>query len=34
QSIGIYTTKSVVNAIFWVIAFDALFSVILTSTGI
>ncbi|EMX3961660.1 ABC transporter permease [Campylobacter jejuni] len=34
QSIGIYTTKSVVNAIFWVIAFDALFSVILTSAGI
>ncbi|EAL8063547.1 ABC transporter permease, partial [Campylobacter coli] len=30
QSIGIYTTKSVVNAIFWVIAFDALFSVVLT----
>ncbi|MEE6546918.1 inner membrane CreD family protein, partial [Campylobacter coli] len=23
QSIGIYTTKSVVNAIFWVIAFDS-----------
>ncbi|MEH2925887.1 ABC transporter permease [Campylobacter jejuni] len=34
QSIGIYTTKSVVNAIFWVIAFDALFSVVLTSAGI
>ncbi|EAK4280039.1 ABC transporter permease [Campylobacter upsaliensis] len=34
QSIGIYTTKSVVNAIFWVIAFDALFSVILTQMGI
>ncbi len=34
QSIGIYTTKSVVNAIFWVIAFDALFSVVLTSIGI
>ncbi|AXP09299.1 ABC transporter permease [Campylobacter hepaticus] len=34
QSIGIYTTKSVVNTIFWVIAFDALFSVVLTSIGI
>ncbi|MBM0637245.1 ABC transporter permease [Campylobacter sp. VicNov18] len=34
QSIGIYTTKSVVNAIFWVIAFDALFSVVLTSMGL
>lgn len=33
QSIGIYTTKSVVNAIFWVIAFDALFSIILTKAG-
>lgn len=30
SSIGIYTTKSVVNAIFWVIAFDAIFSVVLT----
>ncbi|MCW1360179.1 ABC transporter permease [Campylobacter sp. CCS1377] len=34
ESIGIYTTKSVVNAIFWVIAFDALFSVVLTQMGI
>ncbi|WP_317362540.1 ABC transporter permease [Campylobacter helveticus] len=34
QSIGIYTTKSVVNAIFWVIAFDALFSIILTQMGV
>lgn len=34
QSIGIYTTKSVVNAIFWVIAFDALFSVLLTQIGV
>lgn len=34
QSIGIYTTKSVVNAIFWVIAFDAFFSVILTQAGL
>ena len=34
QSIGTYTTKSVVNAIFWVIAFDALFSVILTQAGL
>lgn len=33
ESIGIYTTKSVVNAIFWVIAFDALFSIILTQAG-
>lgn len=33
QSIGVYTTKSVVNAIFWVIAFDALFSVVLTQAG-
>lgn len=33
QSIGIYTTKSVVNAIFWVIAFDALFSIVLTKAG-
>ena len=30
ESIGIYTTKSVVNAIFWVIAFDAIFSIFLT----
>lgn len=34
QSIGIYTTKSVVNTIFWVIAFDALFSIVLTQMGI
>ncbi|HEC1779809.1 TPA: ABC transporter permease [Campylobacter lari] len=34
ESIGIYTTKSVVNAIFWVIAFDAIFSVFLTKAGI
>ncbi|NDJ27206.1 ABC transporter permease [Campylobacter sp. MIT 12-8780] len=34
ESIGIYTTKSVVNAIFWVIAFDAIFSVFLTQAGI
>lgn len=34
ESIGIYTTKSVVNAIFWVIAFDAIFSVFLTRAGI
>ncbi|KAA6231040.1 MlaE family lipid ABC transporter permease subunit [Campylobacter sp. LR264d] len=34
QSIGIYTTKSVVNAIFWVIAFDALFSIVLTKMGL
>ena len=34
ESIGIYTTKSVVNAIFWVIAFDALFSIFLTQAGI
>ncbi|TKX31600.1 ABC transporter permease [Campylobacter estrildidarum] len=34
QSIGIYTTKSVVSTIFWVIAFDALFSIILTMAGI
>jgi len=34
QSIGLYTTKSVVSAIFWVIAFDALFSVLLTKMGI
>ncbi|WP_442856715.1 ABC transporter permease [Campylobacter sp. RM16704] len=33
ESIGIYTTKSVVNAIFWVIAFDAIFSVFLTKAG-
>lgn len=34
ESIGIYTTKSVVNAIFWVIAFDAIFSVFLTKAGL
>ncbi|WP_291949399.1 ABC transporter permease [Campylobacter sp.] len=34
ESIGIYTTKSVVNAIFWVIAFDAIFSIFLTKAGI
>ena len=34
ESIGIYTTKSVVNAIFWVIAFDAIFSIFLTQAGI
>lgn len=33
ESIGVYTTKSVVNAIFWVIAFDAIFSVFLTKAG-
>ncbi len=34
ESIGRYTTISVVNAIFWVIACDALFSVMLTRAGI
>ena len=34
QDIGKYTTKSVVNAIFWVIALDSLFSVILAKLGI
>ena len=34
ESIGRYTTTSVVNAIFLVIAIDALFSVILTELGI
>ncbi len=34
DSIGKYTTISVVNAIFWVIACDAIFSVILTEIGI
>ncbi|NOQ69144.1 MAG: MlaE family lipid ABC transporter permease subunit [Gammaproteobacteria bacterium] len=34
ESIGRYTTISVVNAIFLVIAFDALFSVVLTELGI
>ncbi|MCH5336220.1 MAG: ABC transporter permease [Campylobacter sp.] len=34
SSIGVYTTKSVVNAIFWVIAFDAIFSIVLTQMDI
>jgi len=34
ESIGLYTTKSVVNAIFLVIACDALFSIVLTKLGI
>ncbi len=34
QSVGKYTTISVVNAIFWVIAFDALASVFLTKMDI
>ena len=34
ESIGRYTTISVVNAIFLVIAFDALFSVVLTELGV
>ncbi|MBN2964909.1 ABC transporter permease [Sulfurospirillum sp. T05] len=34
ESVGKYTTISVVNAIFWVIAFNALFSVLLTELGI
>jgi len=34
ESIGRYTTISVVNAIFWVIAINALISVILTEVGI
>ncbi|MDY0365837.1 MAG: ABC transporter permease [Arcobacteraceae bacterium] len=34
QSVGKYTTLSVVNAIFWVIAFNAVVSVILTKMGI
>lgn len=33
ESVGRYTTVSVVNAIFWVIAFNALFSVLLTEMG-
>lgn len=33
ESVGHYTTISVVNAIFWVIAFNALFSVLLTELG-
>ena len=34
QSVGKYTTISVVNAIFWVIAFNAIFSILLTQMGI
>ncbi len=34
ESIGKYTTISVVNAIFWVIAFNAIISVVLTEVGI
>jgi phospholipid/cholesterol/gamma-HCH transport system permease protein len=34
DSIGAYTTKSVVNAIFWVIAMNAIISVLLTEVGI
>ena len=34
ESIGLHTTKSVVNGIFLVIAFDALFSVIFTELGV
>ena len=34
QSIGIYTTISVVNAIFWVIALDAFFAVTFSRLGI
>jgi len=34
DSIGIFTTKSVVSAIFWVIACDAIISVVLTEIGI
>ena len=34
QDIGKYTTKSVVNAIFWVIALDALISIILSKFGL
>ncbi|QOG13316.1 ABC transporter permease [Arcobacter sp. FWKO B] len=34
ESVGKYTTISVVNAIFWVIAFNALFSIVLTEIGI
>ncbi len=34
QSVGKYTTISVVNAIFWVIAMDALISVFLTEMGL
>ena len=34
ESIGLHTTQSVVNSIFLVIAFDALFSVIFTELGV
>jgi phospholipid/cholesterol/gamma-HCH transport system permease protein len=34
ESIGLHTTASVVNSIFLVIAFDALFSVIYTELGL
>ncbi len=34
ESVGTYTTISVVNAIFWVIAIDAIVSVILTELGL
>lgn len=34
ESVGKQTTKSVVNAIFWIIALDAAFSVIFTELGI
>lgn len=34
SSVGIFTTKSVVNAIFWIIALDAGFSVIYTELGL
>ena len=34
ESVGLQTTASVVNAIFLVIAFDALFSIIFTEFGI
>ena len=34
QSIGEYTTISVVNAIFWVIAIDAVFAVLFSEIGL
>ncbi len=34
ESVGKYTTISVVNAIFWVIAFNAIFSILLTEFGL
>jgi phospholipid/cholesterol/gamma-HCH transport system permease protein len=34
ESVGLQTTASVVNSIFLVIAFDALFSVIYTELGL